>query len=171
MCNTWPYTLPPNLPLKSLTAHSPVDCRCFLSFVFLSVARRLELSPCNTQPGLHWRTVDHSNQNLQSVLKSTPMPSWPLDRRNLSGRERLCRKIQAVELCISDVNASPSPVTAAWNRQDTRTLCACCRCSEFHATLFCPVLSGVSQVPPHRLRALSISHVSPNNCRLMLHGC
>ena len=27
-----------------------VDCRCFLSFVFLSVARRLELSPCNTKP-------------------------------------------------------------------------------------------------------------------------
>ena len=25
-----------------------VDCRCFLSFVFLGVARRLELSPCNT---------------------------------------------------------------------------------------------------------------------------
>ena len=24
-----------------------VDCRCFLSFVFLGVARRLELSPCN----------------------------------------------------------------------------------------------------------------------------
>ena len=26
-----------------------VDCRCFLFFVFLGVARRLELSPCNTQ--------------------------------------------------------------------------------------------------------------------------
>ena len=26
-----------------------VDCRCFLSFVFLGGARRLELSPCNTQ--------------------------------------------------------------------------------------------------------------------------
>ena len=25
-----------------------VDCRCFLSFVFLGGARRLELSPCNT---------------------------------------------------------------------------------------------------------------------------
>ena len=25
-----------------------VDCRCFLSFVFLGVARHLELSPCNT---------------------------------------------------------------------------------------------------------------------------
>ena len=25
-----------------------VDCRGFLSFVFLGVARRLELSPCNT---------------------------------------------------------------------------------------------------------------------------
>ena len=25
-----------------------VDCRCFLSFVFLGVARRLELSPCTT---------------------------------------------------------------------------------------------------------------------------
>ena len=27
-----------------------VDCRCFLSFVFLGVAKRLELSPCNTIP-------------------------------------------------------------------------------------------------------------------------
>ena len=27
-----------------------VDCRCFLSFVFLGDARRLELSPCNTHP-------------------------------------------------------------------------------------------------------------------------
>ena len=26
-----------------------VDCRCFLSFVFLGDARRLELSPCNTR--------------------------------------------------------------------------------------------------------------------------
>ena len=26
-----------------------VDCRCFLSFVFLGVARRLEISPCNTR--------------------------------------------------------------------------------------------------------------------------
>ena len=26
-----------------------VDCRCFLSFVFLGVARPLELSPCNTK--------------------------------------------------------------------------------------------------------------------------
>ena len=25
-----------------------VDCRCFLFFVFLGVARRLDLSPCNT---------------------------------------------------------------------------------------------------------------------------
>ena len=25
-----------------------VDCRCFLSFVFLGVARRLEISPCTT---------------------------------------------------------------------------------------------------------------------------
>ena len=32
-----------------------VVCRCFLSFVFLGVARRLELSPCNTEiarPGI-----------------------------------------------------------------------------------------------------------------------
>ena len=30
-----------------------VDCRCFLSFVFLGVARRLELSPCNTAKSTH----------------------------------------------------------------------------------------------------------------------
>ena len=28
-----------------------VDCRCFLSFVFLGVARRLELSPCHSGDG------------------------------------------------------------------------------------------------------------------------
>ena len=37
-----------------------VDCRCFLSIVFLGVARRLELSPCNTRTPpppdfvIHW---------------------------------------------------------------------------------------------------------------------
>ena len=30
-----------------------VDCRRFLSFVFLGVARRLELSPCNTMHTKH----------------------------------------------------------------------------------------------------------------------
>ena len=38
-----------------------VDCRCFLSFVFLGVARRLELSPCNTrmsQQGVWTRRAD-----------------------------------------------------------------------------------------------------------------
>ena len=38
-----------------------VDCRCFPSFVFLGVARRLELSPCNTACGtvlqLGWHRV------------------------------------------------------------------------------------------------------------------
>ena len=34
-----------------------VDCMCFLSFVFLCVARRLELSPCNTM-----RAVGHNNR-------------------------------------------------------------------------------------------------------------
>ena len=29
-----------------------VDCRCFLSFVFLGVARRLEIPPCNTRSTL-----------------------------------------------------------------------------------------------------------------------
>ena len=36
-----------------------VDCRCFLSFVFLGVARRLELSPCNTD----MRQAVHEGQN------------------------------------------------------------------------------------------------------------
>ena len=35
-----------------------VDCSCFLSFVFLGVARRLELSPCNT--------VGHDQGGLQA---------------------------------------------------------------------------------------------------------
>ena len=36
-----------------------VDCRCFLSFVFLGGARRLELSPCDTvmHPVLHRQQV------------------------------------------------------------------------------------------------------------------
>ena len=32
-----------------VTRRKLVNCRCFLSFVFLGVARRLELSPCNTE--------------------------------------------------------------------------------------------------------------------------
>ena len=32
-----------------------VDCRCFLSFVFVGGARRLELSPCHTWPDLQVR--------------------------------------------------------------------------------------------------------------------
>ena len=36
------------LSLMTITTLRRVDCRCFLSFVFLGVARRLELSPCNT---------------------------------------------------------------------------------------------------------------------------
>ena len=38
-----------------------VDCRCFLSFVFLGVARRLELSPCNKHKGY---TFDKTVNNL-----------------------------------------------------------------------------------------------------------
>ena len=33
-----------------------VDCRCSLSFVFLGVARRLEISPCKTRSGLPERS-------------------------------------------------------------------------------------------------------------------
>ena len=35
-----------------------VDCRCFLSFVFLGVARRLELSPCNTMGTSAWPNTE-----------------------------------------------------------------------------------------------------------------
>ena len=47
-----------------------VDCRCFLSFVFLGVARRLELSPCNTPRGHRRRisdTIKHTGPNNQVV--------------------------------------------------------------------------------------------------------
>ena len=37
-----------------------VDCRCFLSFVFLSGARRLELSPCNTD-GSHYYSPSNAS--------------------------------------------------------------------------------------------------------------
>ena len=43
-----------------------VDCRCFLSFVFLGVVRRLEFSPCNT---VAVSTVDMRVLNsMESVL-------------------------------------------------------------------------------------------------------
>ena len=41
-----------------------VDCRCFLSFVFLGVARRLELSPCNT----HGSQSCQESESLQTKL-------------------------------------------------------------------------------------------------------
>ena len=46
-----------------------VDCRCFLSFVFLGVARRLELSPCNTSSASHaWPRVHvHKYRKAVSV--------------------------------------------------------------------------------------------------------
>ena len=34
---------------SEMTLEGWVDCRCLLSFVFVGVARRLELSPCNTR--------------------------------------------------------------------------------------------------------------------------
>ena len=37
-----------------------VDCRCFLSFVFLGGARRLVLSPCNTNQWTSGRGQDKS---------------------------------------------------------------------------------------------------------------
>ena len=47
-----------------------VDCRCFLSFVFLGVARRLELSPCNTavcDPQCKLNTVETAQVTLYCI--------------------------------------------------------------------------------------------------------
>ena len=47
-----------------------VDCRCFLSFVFLGVARSLELSPCNTTTrSSHILAVSNS---FKHILYSLP---------------------------------------------------------------------------------------------------
>jgi len=42
-----------------------VDCRCSLSLVFLGGARRLELSPCNTQP-------NHGSSHIKKVTTHMP---------------------------------------------------------------------------------------------------
>ena len=41
-----------------------VDCRCFLSSVFLSNARRLELSPCNTYMHDHNHSYSSPNNHI-----------------------------------------------------------------------------------------------------------
>ena len=41
-----------------------VDCRCFLSFVLLGDARRLELSPCNTVIAVEDVNVNVNVNNL-----------------------------------------------------------------------------------------------------------
>ena len=47
------------------TEPTHVLARCFLSFVFLGVARRLELSPCNTC--LHPCTISQAHTALSNV--------------------------------------------------------------------------------------------------------
>ena len=66
-----------------------VDCRCFLSFVFLGVARRLELSPCNTTFGprrmyssMHVMLMPCHLSTLTLYVpirdeSSNPGPCWP----------------------------------------------------------------------------------------------
>ena len=46
-----------------------VDCRCFLSFVFLGGARRLELSPCNTSTSLLKPQSDSCRGRQMTSLK------------------------------------------------------------------------------------------------------
>ena len=60
-----------------------VDCRCFLSFVFLGVARRLELSPCNTTCMLHTplpRTLPGAEQKhlMEKNTWKTLGPPWAM---------------------------------------------------------------------------------------------
>ena len=45
-----------------------VDCRCFLSFVFLGVARRLELSPYNNARVLHGEEKNKPNNTQECWL-------------------------------------------------------------------------------------------------------
>ena len=58
-----------------------VDCRCFLSFVFLGVVRRLELSPCNTAVCDSQRkldTVDTAQATLYCIpALVTALVTWP----------------------------------------------------------------------------------------------
>ena len=48
-----------------------VDCRCFLSFVFLGVARRLEISPCNTPSRINL-TSKHTRRTYAGKRLHTP---------------------------------------------------------------------------------------------------
>ena len=58
-----------------------VDCRCFLSFVFLSDARRLELSPCNTPSMISWLPVCYTR-------KATPARHRPERQHNTRSNRR-----------------------------------------------------------------------------------
>ena len=60
-----------------------VDCRCFLSFLFLGGARRFKLSPCNTlEPCTHvkctWHALHRPNRVIVRVL--------PVDTTRVAGR-------------------------------------------------------------------------------------
>ena len=50
-----------------------VDCKCFLSFVFLGGARRLELSPCNTTRTTPGRMAGGDSQRGLADDSITPL--------------------------------------------------------------------------------------------------
>ena len=76
-----------------------VDCRCLLSFVFLGVARRLELSPCNTQLDLKENETSHQCAGrVQSipVLVCAGAPRKPSSARGT--HSNICRLTAIVNL-------------------------------------------------------------------------
>ena len=62
-----------------------VDCRCSLSFVFLGVARRLELSPCNTEkaPLARHRPERQHNAGSNRRKQCSPNETKPYSKPTL----------------------------------------------------------------------------------------
>ena len=65
-----------------------VDCRCFLSFVFLGGARRLGLSPCNTETATHAWHLEGKSTTKPGTTTANPIRTFkaPRVKRTQPGR-------------------------------------------------------------------------------------
>ena len=104
-----------------------VDCRCFLSFVFLGGARRLELSPCNTK--------------LWVVQVSTK--NWPYNCWTSPSKPKECCPLTAVK--HNDGAYTNSSSSTMWSRGAKAAGCLVFdKCRETNTT------RGFSRLVSHR---------------------
>ena len=82
-----------------------VDCRCFLSSVFLGVARRLELSPCNTEKApktWHRQGIQKTGNTLNYNQHVPPQCGFALSLScNYNGN-----RVQQQQLCLLEAGRS-----------------------------------------------------------------